>query len=186
MEDCPPKSTSPSRLAWPSLVANRLGVECVNRASPGASNLEILYHILNFDFRDTDEVVILWSFFARGAVINADGIEKYGLWLPNFKKWLGVRSYDHLITKSWLHIHHAELYLNSIGVKNTSYIIEQGYMNSKKPAYINVKNTEQTQGVFKEMKDLGTDNAHPGPETHKAFADVVYNNLTKENDHGND
>lgn len=146
--------------------------------------MEILYRTLNAELQQNDTIITLWTFFARGAVIKPEGIEKYGLWLPDFKKWLGVRTYDHLIIESWLYMHHAELYLNSLGIKNYSYVIEQGYMEQNKPKCVSLQNLRNLQGFYKEMKDLASDNAHPGPITHQGFADLVYQNLLKEQRNG--
>jgi len=44
--DMPGKS--PSKLAWPSLVANQANVQLSNQGKCGASNLEILYNILKY------------------------------------------------------------------------------------------------------------------------------------------
>lgn len=184
LADGPPNSNTPSKFSWPSILSEKLEIDCINKASPGASNLEILYHILNTKFEENDIVIILWSFFARGTVINKDGLEKYGLWLPNFKKWLGTNSYDHLKTISWYYMHHAELYLNSLKVKNYCYSIEKGLMEQSRPDYIKIKNLRELNGLYKNMPDLANDNAHPGPITHENFANLVYQNLLKENTNG--
>lgn len=54
-----------SKLAWPSLVANKLGLKCVNLGSGGASNREIAVNIMNFKFLPTDIVCVLWTFPER-------------------------------------------------------------------------------------------------------------------------
>ena len=45
---------NPSKLAWPSLLANMLDLEVVNCSNIGASNIHILWRLINFDFKNDD------------------------------------------------------------------------------------------------------------------------------------
>jgi hypothetical protein len=56
---------TPSKFAWPQVLANDLNLECVNLSVPGTSNKQICNDILNTDFKLTDIVVIMWTFFSR-------------------------------------------------------------------------------------------------------------------------
>jgi hypothetical protein len=54
-------ANTPSLLSWPFLLGKKLDIPTINKGVPGASNTEILYHILNFEFEPRDKVVIMWS-----------------------------------------------------------------------------------------------------------------------------
>lgn len=62
----------PSKFAYPNVLANKLGIECVNNSSPGASNLEILLTILEFNFLPEDLVVVMWSHTDRGLLFTEE------------------------------------------------------------------------------------------------------------------
>ena len=48
----------PSTSAWPSMLGTLMGLEVINKAIPGASNLEILLSILKFKFLKDDIVIV--------------------------------------------------------------------------------------------------------------------------------
>mgnify|MGYP003309481114 CR=1 FL=1 len=49
----------PSKYAWPQILSDKLNLECINLGSPGASNKEVWFHIVNTEFKKSD-IVILW------------------------------------------------------------------------------------------------------------------------------
>lgn len=67
-----PFPSSPSKKAWPFLLANMLNYNCVNLARCGASNKEILYLIeQNIDKISIDDLVVIkWSFADRIGFID--------------------------------------------------------------------------------------------------------------------
>ncbi len=176
--DCPRNSKTPSALSWPTLLGKKLEYSVVNKGIPGAGNLQILYEILNFDFKHDDVVIVLWSSFSRGTVFNNNTIVQYGIWLPNYSSWLGPQTNHHLSTVSWIYMHHAETHLNNLHLKNYSYIIEQSDMINNKPSFIKLKNLKDVKEVFKNMPDVCDDNLHPGPITHDKFSSIVYEDIT--------
>lgn len=75
-----PPEDFPSKYAWPQVLANTLGIECINKGIPGISNKEIWDRILKDinDFKKTDIVIILWTFFNRHCIIlDADDHTRY-------------------------------------------------------------------------------------------------------------
>lgn len=66
-------STRTSKYAWPQLVADNLGIECVNKGLGGISVKRTAYEILNFDFKKNDIVCIFWPDFNRHGIIQDDG-----------------------------------------------------------------------------------------------------------------
>lgn len=69
-EDCHLEKSKPSKFAWPSVLADLLGLECVNMSAPGSSNKRIMYTVMNFDFKESDTVYILWSLPERHAIFS--------------------------------------------------------------------------------------------------------------------
>lgn len=61
---------SPSQLAWPQLVANSLGWECVNLGVCGAGNKQISHIAHRFEFGSRDVAVFLWSYIHRHCIID--------------------------------------------------------------------------------------------------------------------
>jgi hypothetical protein len=72
-------SNTPSELAWPAALGKLLKIETINKGIPGASNLEILYQILNFEFKNNDIVVIMWTLPVRDLyfISNSSKIKPY-------------------------------------------------------------------------------------------------------------
>jgi hypothetical protein len=56
---------NPSKMAWPSLIADKLNRSCINLSCPGASNKQIWHTLLNFNFEPDDIVIVYWSFIHR-------------------------------------------------------------------------------------------------------------------------
>lgn len=54
-----------SKYAWPQLIADSLGVECVNLGKGGYSNKAIWHTIVNFNFNYDDIIFIHWSYLDR-------------------------------------------------------------------------------------------------------------------------
>lgn len=78
--------------AWPYILADKLGLDCINEGVSGASGKEIAHRALNFDYEKTDIVIIMWSHWTRTfrftsydkwyRKVNGDktGIEYIGQW----------------------------------------------------------------------------------------------------------
>ena len=60
---------NPSKFAWPQVLGDMLGLEVVNKAICGSSNVQILKEILNFeDFVSYDTVIVGWTFNMRDCI----------------------------------------------------------------------------------------------------------------------
>ena len=55
----------PSKYAWPQVIADELGLECINLGKGGYSNKAIWHTIINFDFQPKDVIFIHWSYLDR-------------------------------------------------------------------------------------------------------------------------
>jgi hypothetical protein len=128
----------PSKFAWPVHLGNILGMETINMARPGASNLEILCNILNFDFQDTDTVIILWTEYVRDLIFlteprgpNGLPFVPLGSWMTlkddgvDIESWLKIHTDYDLCVRSLISCHHAESYLENKKIKNKSFFIDR-------------------------------------------------------------
>lgn len=172
---------NPNRESWPVLLSKMIGKKSVNKAIPGASNLEILNSILSFKFRATDSVIIGWTYCNRDIIFN--GIlpnTKIGPWLDQeiFENWVKVHTaYDSRV-RSGIYIHHANSYLKSLGIKtlNTwappvillNYFTDSFSKDRNLPKLIG--NIKLHKGILN-MDDYANDNQHPGPISHRNAAE---------------
>ena len=180
-------SLTPSDHAWPSILSRLTHMDLANNAKPGSSNLEILYHILNFNFRPGDVVVVMWTFPNRDLhfISTSKKIKPFrqlGLWLkPRSKyiaEWLcNFQPVDQAV-KSWLYMHHAELYLKSLGVEYIHYPINPTELNLYKPNFIPELDNYYADGFV--TVDQCEADPHPGTESHKHTADKIFQILKNE------
>lgn len=68
---------TPSKLAWPQLLANRLGWEVTNLAKPASGNTRMIRTVVN-EINNHDVFVIAWSHWAR--IEFADDKGTYDIW----------------------------------------------------------------------------------------------------------
>jgi hypothetical protein len=194
LEDCPIGSSTPSMFAWPTILANTLNLEVVNKGAAGSSNLEILLRILNGDFKQTDIVIVLWTWSHRDLIFTTDYItnswkykkisntcfKRITPWLDentgstDFKEFLKIHSAHDLAIKSCLHIHHAIMYLDSLGIKHYHFIIE----NLVTPDFIKL-NANHINFDFSNPIDFANDNLHPGIESQNQIAKQIHDSINQ-------
>lgn len=168
------QGSNPSKLAFPSLLAKKLNCDCVNLGKSGNSNKEIWYDILNFDFNNDDIVVATWSYLDRFCIIKSDKIRRISPWIKEEKLYYMHYNNRHdMIIDFYGRLNHVSLYLNSIGLKNYNFIVEDIELGEP------VWNKSNVLGVFK-IKDLADDQCHPGPISHGIFADTIYTEIIKD------
>ena len=165
--------SSPSNFAWPNLLANKLNYQLKNESYPGSSNLEILYRILNFKFEQDDVVVIMWTVPPRDMYFQPFGklYRRLGIWMRDrfAKKWiLSINDQDYT-QRTWIYIHHADLYLKNLKVK---YLHCPAYSYDDKPDYLNIENFYHNSIV---EIDKALDNAHPGIASHEQISKKIFN-----------
>ena len=169
-----------SKYAWPAVLSNRLGVECVNKGIPGASNKLISHMISNTPLYSTDIVVVLWSYIDRWCVIENPNYNEHNPALNyNIAPWISNKrskyyykliynETDHRLDTNY-RIDYANLYLNNKGIKH--YQSSCGSIDH--PLLLDIK--------FQELKniDYAADNQHAGIEAHKAIAETFYKRITQ-------
>ena len=177
----------PSEQAWPSLVATHFNVPLTNQSVCGNSNLAILNDVLKFKFLKGDVAIIMWSLadrdvlFGKKNLLGKQTLMPIGRW-QNTKlseHWFAAHPESDLATRTWFYIHHATLYLKSIGI--SLYNIFSGYEELKKykPKYLKLDFYKtKTRCMF--PVDRGLDDLHPGPITHqlisKEIIEILYAN----------
>jgi hypothetical protein len=170
----------PSNMAWPSLLAQRLGRNCINISSPGASNFEIVLNVLKFKFHPDDICIIMWTFPDRDWILYDNGkTEKIGNWADKnkFISWLKLNpeKTTHLRFWSWVTLIHSWLISNGIKVY---YLQPRMNLYGICPPWAkHVKFLSSNLFEIRQIYPKALDNRHPGPEAHQVFAKEVFNEI---------
>ena len=169
-----------SKFSWPSVLAEKLNIECVNKGVPGASNKLISHVIRNTEFQDDDIVIVLWSYVDRWCIIDKDGDQDWtshghnavAPWAKNRRSMNYFRylynEVDHIIETNH-RIDYANLYLKSLGIKQ---------FHSSCESIIHPLLFDINFKVLRKI-DIALDNTHPGIEAHKAIAETFYKRITQ-------
>lgn len=171
------EQTAPSPLAWPSKLGTLLGMEVINNAIPGASNLEILLSIFKFKFLKDDVVVVGWTHPFRDFLIQQQ--KQIGPWTAEAESLSNLYSNKDMAVRSGLYISHAELYLDSNSLKQQHFLAPKTFTIMEfiqrvvKPIPV-VKLKHYTNNIIIPDKDTALDNQHPGPQSHLLAAKRLY------------
>jgi hypothetical protein len=173
---------TPSKFAWPQVLANLMSIECDNRARPGNSNFQILDTILSSKIEKTDTVVVMWSYFGRDMIIDDNG-RKHRIHSVDdnalVHAWASVHGITDLMYRSWIYIHHAYLYLRSLDVDfyfaHVSRELEFLTMRPEWARDINLLDTDI--GKYSAITPKALDNRHPGTKAHALTAGSIFLNI---------
>jgi hypothetical protein len=162
---------NPSRLAFPTLLANKLNCQSINLGKSGNSNKEIWHDILNFKFQEDDIVIVTWTYFSRFCIIKADNIRRINPWKEEEKLYYMNYSNRHdMVLDFYGRLNHINLYLSNIGLKNYNFVIESPELE--------IPSWSQTAILGKfEMLDQADDNCHPGVISHAEFAAIIHSQI---------
>lgn len=180
----------PSKLAWPSLLAEKLGLDCINLSKPGLSNFGILDSILKFNYSNDDLVIVMWSLFNRDMLFDLEGRPNHAWNLGNrysTYKFLSKNPMDHWEQvhnpidsriRSWYHIHHAHSYLSLHKVKFFFMHVnnEKEFLESK-PNFCKIEFLKTLFLNYSDIQPKALDNIHNGINAHRIFADDLYSEL---------
>lgn len=183
--DCYNKKTgaageTPSKHAWPQLVATALELDCVNLSKPGASNKEIWWTITKQKYLSTDTVVILWSYPHRSAIIhNENDLQQLGYGFDDpvsqrFTNFLArhVSDYDFGVD-GWMYIEFANKILQERKVKQIyNFVINYQCYELVNPNWLTTNVISDVQEFLLPI-DLALDDRHPGTLANKKFAKRV-------------
>lgn len=184
-----PPDRVPSKLAWPSILANKLGYDCVNKGIPGSGNFEILLRIFQEKYQPDDVVVIGWSHFTRHDFYKIIDKNYSGKRIldkdPDFKKIILQSKFTdqeyrlNSSVKNWLCISHANLFLTQLKLKNYFYLNTVDWEAEPNPDFIPLSNN---LGIFPKdyVIDYGLDGIHSGIKSQELLANLIYNKINNE------
>ena len=183
LEDCVDEFMMPgptaSKLAWPQLLADKLNLECINEGVPGASNKQIWYKIINYNFQPNDLVFILWSTNERHCIFHNDyTVEQIGAWVESKPSKM---YYKHLFTRvdqtidSNLRIEHCTYHLINKGIKHYNMLFKKEIINN--PINATILHTDFR--TIKHNMPRAVDKLHPGKEAHEKFAQEIYGEINE-------
>lgn len=177
----------PGTQAWPAVLGKLSERTVVNNGINGSSNLEILSRILSFKFQKDDLVVIGWTYCNRDVIFNKGGTyERITPWMEGnmFDTWLELHTEHDIEVKSGMYIHHAELYLDHLKIKNYGFWAVPGpgkkidkflsiiFDNAPRMPVFVKTNTLHT-GIMN-LVDFASNNSHPGPVAHTIAGEKLY------------
>jgi hypothetical protein len=176
LDDNYPKNAFPSKFSWPVKLAKLLDIPITNKGILGASNKEILYTLLNYNFNVDDIVFVLWSHYDRHCIIEENTVESLGAWQQNKRSRLFFKQlwnfYDRKI-ESYFYYNFAHLYLQEKNIKHVFLVPQKDYLDfDLEWNLVNFLNI-----FFQDLRYLypfAKDKHHPGIEAHKIFAEEIY------------
>jgi len=181
LHDTHPSNHTPSKFAWPNVLAKKLGYSVDNQAEGGAGNREIFNNILNYDFKSDDLCIIGWSLFVR-----LDGFkyisptETKRISVKEFDKNLAFQNADYdydLSMKNYLVMQHTNFLLDRRNIKSFSILWSHDLHLNPKPDHIEIPNFIDTVRPFNCVLDKAIDNQHPGIRSHNLLADKIYDKI---------
>ena len=171
----------PSRFSWPSILADKMNLDCDNQAVCGLSNLGIVDKILNYSFNKDDMIIIMWTFFERDLLWLSKN-QKLDLTVGIDTEILNAWAITHGIVdrrmRTWYNIHHVYSYLKSINANFYFLHVNQ------EPEFINLRpvwanNINFLPTKFRDFRHfpLAADGKHPGTKSHSFIASHIYQHI---------
>lgn len=181
LDDNYPKNAFPSKFSWPVKLAKLLDIPITNKGILGASNKQILYTLLNYNFNADDIVFVLWSHYDRHCIIEENTVEPLGAWQKKNKSsrlffkqlW---NFYDRKI-ESYFYYNFAHLYLQQNNIKHVFLTPDKENIDLNLK-WSSIKFLNAFFNRTRELFPFANDNKHPGIEAHKNFAQIIYNKYT--------
>lgn len=177
----------PSVNAWPSLLANRLNLNCVNLGVSGASNDFILKNVLtNFkNIKNNDLIVIMMTFPDR-KLINSVNEDKIVNAKPSENKYVDYYLKYHTEELGILNFIQNLLSLQEL-LKNYSYYIT---FTTYEPVILFKKYKWSKNVLIDKERTIVPPNLgfyslipdkkqHPNDSGHKVISDTIYNFISK-------
>lgn len=169
----------PSKFAWPEVLSDLMNLECDNRSQPGYSNLQILDTILSTNIDRNDTVIVMWSYFGRDMIIDDAGVKHRihssdDTEIVNY--WASTHTITDLMYRSWVYMHHASLYLQSLGVKFyfVQVLKDLKFLNMRPDWARHISFLDVDVGKCSAISPKAADNAHPGAQAHSLIAYLIH------------
>ena len=176
LEDCYPEQIHPSKFAWPQIIADQLGLECVNKASPGSSNKKICHEIINFKFEPDDLVFVQWSYRERSTFYKSkEEFTNIGHWATDPISVFyntNYSEYDSNLNNK-VYIGYANVFLKQQNIKFYNILLKKTDRDlittfNHIPLYI---------CDYREKFTRALDGMHPGHESHLEFSRALLKHL---------
>ena len=179
----------PSKFAWPQLLADKFGLECVNKSEGGGSNKLALDRLLMTHIKPRDVVIIQWSYLARWCIFDfnfSDDSEQridLGPWKKSHPFYKYIWNPIDCLFNNKIIIDFAWLHLKQVGCKFLFSSIEKGqrsYWVEDDLEYVfHEESFNYAKFTDKSIKDFqidkALDNQHPGHESHRLYAEYLSN-----------
>ena len=168
----------PSKVAFPNLVAEKLGIECINNSQPGASNKEIWHTIMTCQNINTEDILLIhWTLPDRSCIIKTDKIIRFQAWnndkLNNFY-FKHMHSVSDSIIDTNLRMQH--IYDNFSNNKQYHLIaLRSHYLKSE---WNNVPLLDTDIYDMYGKYPLAEDRCHIGVAGHMKFSEIIYNKIS--------
>jgi hypothetical protein len=180
LHDTHPSNHTPSKFAWPSVLAKKLGYSVDNQSNGGSGNAEILNKIIRYNFKPDDLCIVAWSLFIRldgfKYVSDTENIRLESSELnKDFVLFNAKYDYD-LSVRNYLTMQHGSLLLEKLNIKSVSFLWSHDLHINPKPDYIEIPNFMDLR-PFNYIVDKAIDNQHPGIRSHSLLADKIYDRM---------
>jgi hypothetical protein len=158
---------------WPFVLARLFHISNVqNAARGGDGNHEILLKLLITDFKPGDIAAICWTYAGREILFHEEGKISQTMWMRNSERFYAAHDIVDLELRTQEYIHHAELYLKSIGVEYVMATPEYFMGNHQHKHTVKFSSIQDL--VPYEFIDFAHDNSHPGLQSHQRLAERLY------------
>ena len=178
LPDCKEQGDVPSKYAFPSLVANAINKEVLNKADGGASQKQIAATVLQTDIKTNDIVIINWTDPTRRGIYNGNMWTQLASWSTD-NTWL--RFYNKYnnetddILDTLMYMNLANLYLKKqMRCKKVINCLNRRNNNILEAA--EKWNTVRIDLIFKTKKYYYQpipDDGHPDEKSHQVFAERI-------------
>ena len=169
-----------SKTAWPNTIGKLLNCsEVVNQSSPGASNKFIWKTIVDFEFKQDDLVIIMWSYSDRHCFFFNDQCLRIGPWVKDKANRFYYKlfySKNDSILDFFNRADHSKRYLDSLHLVNYHTAVGPTTVNAllKLPKWFSVRFTSTSLYTIRDLHPRALDGMHPGQHAHDQFANDLY------------
>lgn len=179
----------PSKFGWAHLLCNMRNASGRNLSKPGASNLQILWEMLNAEIDPDETIIVQWSFWNRDCLLD-DKLFQIALWHKSSEPYYKIHSNSDMIKRNYLNINHGLLWLQQ--KPNTYLMLGNQRCYDYCPSNLwnlfnwNTVSKDQYPEIlkltdklipyyFNDMPwlDMAEDNIHSGPKTNVKWANFV-------------
>lgn len=166
-----------SQFSWPIKLGKLLDCDVDNQGSNGASNKEIQWNVLNYNFHRSDIVVILWSHKDRWCIIN-EKPQQVNAWNKDKTSKMFFK-FLHTDTDMSIDLHtriqSVDMFLSKKNIKSFHAYADIDY--KKNYNWFDIKTLNVDMGEIRRTYPKAKYDHHPGIEAHDVFATEVYKEI---------